>query len=265
MGAEWSLALGTHAPLHALAWGLLAFAAAFGSALLAILLARRLPDRRLAEDSRKAVRVSLEVLSMLVALVLGLMIADAKDTFDSQSASLRRLSAQAVLLDRILEEYGSETAPARAMLRQATQQALARLEVRSTTETGVTLAPRIDMHAFVHAISTLPEPDALKRTLRERAIHLVGEIGQQRLELYVQQDQGMPPVLLGCLLAWVAILFGFYGLLAPPGRAGVLALAAAATGIAAAIFLVEELAAPLDGLIRLSPAPLRDAVNLLGR
>lgn len=264
MGAEWTLALGSHAPLHALYSALFAFAAAFGAAMIATAIAGRLARHHLADENRQAIKVSLGVLSMLVALVLGLMIADAKDTFDSEGATLRRMSAQVILLDRILEQYGPETAPSRKLLHDAARHALLRLEGRLATDPGMTIASRIDMGAFVTSIGNLPQSDALKRTLRERAIGLVGEIGQQRLELYVQQDQGMPRAVLLSLLGWITILFGGYGLLSPPSRVGVIALLASSAGIAAAVFLVEELGAPLDGLIRLSPAPLRDAVILLG-
>lgn len=265
MGGEWTLELGSHGALRSLIAGLVAFAAAFGAALLAMAVARRLPAHHLTPENRQAIKVTLDLLSVLVALVLGLMVADAKDTFDSQSATLRRLSAQAILLDQVLDDYGSETARARLLLRTAVQHALARLEGAERTATPVPIDPRINMREFVSLIGNLPDAGELKRTLRERAVHLVGDMGEQRLQLYVQQDQGMPAAVLASLVGWMAILFAGYGLLSPRNAVGVIALFASAVCIGAAIFLVEELGSPLDGLVRLSPAPLRDAVRLLGR
>jgi hypothetical protein len=264
MGGEWSLVLGSHAPLHAAFMAVVAFAVAFAAAIAAIAAARRLPARHLGPDNRQAIKVTLDLLSVLVALVLGLMIADAKDTFDTQSSTLRRLSAQAILLDQVLEEYGPETGRARALLRSAAKEALSRLEGAERTSSSVSIDPRLNMREFISIIGGLPESTELKRTLRQRAVQLVGDMGEQRLQLYVQQDQGMPPAVLVSLVGWLAILFAGYGLLSPRNAVGVIALFASAVGVAAAIFLVEELGRPLDGLIRLSPAPLQDAVNVLG-
>jgi len=265
MGEEWALGIGGHGALRSVVAALVAFAVAFAAALLAMLVARRLPEYHLGPDNRQAIKVTLDLLSVLVALVLGLMIADAKDTFDSQSASLRRLSAQAILLDQVLEDYGPEAARARVLLRSAAQHALARLEGAERAAAAVPIDPRLNMREFVSIVGNLPDTTELKRTLRERAVHLVADMGEQRLQLYVQQEQGMPTAVLASLMGWMAILFAGYGLLSPRNMVGVIALFAATAGMAAAIFLVEELGSPLDGLVRLSPAPLQDAVKLLGR
>jgi hypothetical protein len=265
MGAEWTLGFDAHAPLHALVSAGIAFLVAFGAAIAGIAIARRLPEHHLAADNRQAIKATLDLLSVLVALVLGLMIADAKDTFDSQSASLRRLSAQTILLDRVLGEYGPETARARAMLREAAAHALRRLEGKETVRPGLPIAPQVNMGEFVAIVGNLPERSELQRSLRLRAAQLLSDLGERRLELFVQQDQGMPRAILISLLGWMAILFAGYGLLSPRNPVGVLALLASSAGMAAAIFLVEDLGSPLDGLVRISPAPLSDALDLLGR
>lgn len=265
MGAEWQLALSSHAPLHALFSALLAFAASFGTAMAGIAIARRLPEHHLANDNRKAIKVALALLSMLLALVLGLMIADAKDTFDLQSGTMRRLSAGTILLDRILGQYGPETGHARALLRGMAVHALARLEGHDPSTAATSIEPHLQFHEFVTIIGNLVETSPMQRTLRARASELIAQLGEQRLELYVQQDQGMPSALLVSVLGWLAILFAGYGLLSPRNVVGVLALLASSVGLAAAIFLVEELGAPLDGIVRVSAAPLRDAVAVLGQ
>ena len=53
------------------------------------------------------------------ALVLGLTIASAKNSYDTQTANVRQLTANLILLDELLEEYGPETRVARGMIRQA--------------------------------------------------------------------------------------------------------------------------------------------------
>jgi hypothetical protein len=51
------------------------------------------------------------------ALVLGLLVASAKGSYDAQSAELTQMSANIALLDRVLAHYGPETKETRDLLR----------------------------------------------------------------------------------------------------------------------------------------------------
>ena len=60
----------------------------------------------------------------MAALVLGLLVASAKNFYDTQSSDLTQLSANVVLLDRVLAHYGPETKEARDLLRRAVTRSL---------------------------------------------------------------------------------------------------------------------------------------------
>ena len=70
--------------------------------------------------------------------------------------------------------------------------------------------------------------------------------------------------MLAILIAWLAIIFMAFGLCAPANHTVVATLFISALA-AAAILLILELERPLSGLISISHAPLRDALNHLGR
>ncbi len=70
-------------------------------------------------DSKDTVRLEMGLIGTLTALVLGLLIASAKNFYDTQS-----MSAKIVLLDRVLAHYGSETKEIRDLLRGAVAQTL---------------------------------------------------------------------------------------------------------------------------------------------
>jgi hypothetical protein len=53
------------------------------------------------------------MVATLSALVLGLLIASAKGSYDSQTTELTELSARVVFLDRVLAHYGPDTREAR--------------------------------------------------------------------------------------------------------------------------------------------------------
>jgi hypothetical protein len=87
---------------------------ALGGAL-GMLVRIRLPDGLIA-DSKEVVRLGAGLMGTVAALVLGLMIASAKNSYDSQTANVRQLTANLILLDELLEQYGPETMEARAIV-----------------------------------------------------------------------------------------------------------------------------------------------------
>jgi len=59
------------------------------------------------------------VVATLAALVLGLLVASAKSTYDARESEINQITANVILLDNLLAKYGEEAQAARASLRQA--------------------------------------------------------------------------------------------------------------------------------------------------
>ena len=99
------------------------FACIFSGSLFGMWL-NQLPERRRSPESRDAVKLATGMLSVLAALVLGLLIASVKNSFDSTDGQIRRFSATLILLNQTLGDYGPETIEARQLLRRYTARAL---------------------------------------------------------------------------------------------------------------------------------------------
>jgi hypothetical protein len=98
---------------------LIVFACIFGGALLGFLLHVSLPEHHLGADSKDIVKLGMGLVGTMAALVLGLLVASAKTSYDAQSAELMQMAANVALLDRGLALYGPETKEERALLRGA--------------------------------------------------------------------------------------------------------------------------------------------------
>src|SRR5882757_10802588 len=100
----------------------IAFLASFVSILIGAAagmgLKRFLPESLLEGGSKEAIRLGAGFLSTLAALVIGLMIASAKNTYDTQNTNIRQLGTNAVLVDQMLTKYGPEAKTARTLLRE---------------------------------------------------------------------------------------------------------------------------------------------------
>jgi hypothetical protein len=102
-----------------IAIALLAFALALAAILVGSVMQRMLPERHLSSDSKEVVKLSMGVVATLAALVLGLLVASAKSTYDARESEINQLTAYVILLDNLLAKYGEGAEPARASLRQA--------------------------------------------------------------------------------------------------------------------------------------------------
>src|SRR5829696_8054600 len=100
---------------------LIAFAAMFGGALLGIGARVRLPPHHLSSSSRDVVRLCIAILATVSSLVIGLLIASAKSSFDERTSSVRHFVAEALLVDRAMARLGPETAQARKQFRDFLQ------------------------------------------------------------------------------------------------------------------------------------------------
>src|SRR3954454_20112526 len=108
-----------------------AFLASFFSILvgaaIGMTLKRFLPPDVLEGGSKEAIRLGAGFLSTLAALVIGLMIASAKNSYDTQNTNIRQLGANVVLVDQMLLKYGPETKTARMLLRELISMAASRI------------------------------------------------------------------------------------------------------------------------------------------
>ena len=109
----------------ATAW--IVFACVCCGALLGMLLRRVLPEDHLNNNSKDVVKLGMGLVATMAALVLGLLVAAAKDQYEAQRDGLDQISAKLILVDAGLAQYGPETAGARELLRRTVAAALDRI------------------------------------------------------------------------------------------------------------------------------------------
>src|SRR6188472_2691110 len=105
-------------PLKALAVSGIVFALIFGGTLLGMLLRSRLPVHHLSTESKEVIRLATALVGTLAALVLGLLVASTRSSYEQTSGQISRMIVDAVVLDWLLAEYGPEATPLRQALRE---------------------------------------------------------------------------------------------------------------------------------------------------
>jgi len=69
------------------------FTVIFGGALAGMILRTSLPDHHLSAESKEVVKLGIGLVGTMAALILGLLVASAKSSFDAQSSELTQASA----------------------------------------------------------------------------------------------------------------------------------------------------------------------------
>jgi hypothetical protein len=249
-----------------MAIGSIACACIFSGALLGMFLRGVLPPHHLSQDSKDVVKLGMGLIGTMAALVLGLLIASAKGSFDTQNTEVKQASANIVLLDRALAQYGPETKEAREVLRRSVAFRLettwpeessrpSRVDTPETTPTVEGLETRVrDLE---------PQTNG-QHWLQARALQIIGDLQHTRWLLFGGGGDSIPFPFLVVLVFWIAVIFASFGLYAPPNGTVVAVLLVCALSVAASIFLVLELSRPFDGILKISGAPLRYALAHLG-
>lgn len=253
--------------MHHMSVSLIVFACIFCSAVLGLYVRGRLPDHHLSDESTSVVKLTIGLIATLAALVLGLLISSAKSAYDTVSSEVTRDAASIILLDRTLAQYGPQTQNVRALLRQNVERGIQVVASNDPVQLASLHRPETYKRGeyFQQKLQDLTPQNDMQRRLQARALEMADSIFALR-ELGLLQAAGSTPMpLLVTLVLWLCIIFGAFGLLTPPNATVIVALFLGALSTSIAIFLILELNTPLDGLVRVSLEPMREALAVIGQ
>ena len=237
----------------------------FAGALFGIFLQKVLPLNHVDSNSKDVVKLGVGLVGTMAALVLGLLIASAKSSFDTQSAELTEMSSKLVLLDRVLAHYGPAAQESRDLVRAAAGRTLDGMELQARTRTSHSDPMSAGSEILYDKIQGLVPANDAQRTIQGQALGLVIALGQMRWLMYEQQASSVSMPLLVVLILWLTIIFVSFGLFAPLNATVLTSLFVSALSFTGAIFLILEMYTPYGGLIQVSNAPLRAALAHLGQ
>jgi hypothetical protein len=242
----------------------LIFALTLGGIALGALLRTTLPQHHLSKESQDVVRLGAGLVATIAALVLGLLIAAAKGSFDTQSGQIRQITADVILLDALLEQYGPETQPIRVAMRSAIGPLADRIWHEKATDAARPFATDTEAESVYIAIQALSPKNDLQRSLQGRAAQISTDLAQTRLLLFAESDGAIPAPFIAILAFWLVIIFASFSLFAALNVTVFSFLALFALSASCAIFLILELSQPFTGLLMIPSGPLRNVLGPLG-
>jgi hypothetical protein len=244
--------------------GIIVFTATFGAALLGTRLHTLLPKHYFDAESKDTVKVGIGLIATMTALVLGLVTASAKNSFDSVNTAVKAFATQTLALDRTLARYGSETGEIRKELKRVVGGRIDLIWPQDSSK-PVSLDPLSGGEEIARAIRKLKPTNDAQRTLQARALDLGETLLQSRWVVTTSIGASVPLPFLAVLLFWLTITFTSFGLFAPRNAMVVAVLFVCALSVASALFLVLEMDGPFDGVLKVSAEPLRAAYARLNQ
>ena len=241
------------------------FVGLVGVILVGARLRRLVPAEHLSTDSKDAVKLALGLIATMTALLLGLLVSSAKNSFDTTRSEVIQMSAKIALLHRILVLYGPQTADARRALRESVAEGVHRTWPAHGRR-PVSLDPNEQMgDAFYGAISRLTPQDETQRALKAEAVTLMVQLAELRSLVQAQAVSSVSKPLLIALVIWLVVIFLGFSILAPSNATSTLALLAGAFSVACAVFIILELDYPFAGVVRIPSEPMIRTLDHLSK
>ncbi len=222
----------------------------------------RLPGG-LGADARDFVKVVVSLMTSMAALLLSLQLSSAKTAFDGQERQVIEVSSQVVFLDRALAQSGPASATARRTLHDTVEGMLRDTWPGVLRGTRLQTPPGADV--LYDEINAIPAANGGERFAKTSSLQTALDIGKT-LRLISEEGRSSATIpLLAVEVAWTTGIFILFGVLTPRDWPALAAIVLSALIVSSAIFLIAQMSSPFSGTIRISSAPLQDALNQMGR
>jgi hypothetical protein len=251
--------------MSALTKAALVAAASFVCGLVGFALQAVLPAQTMT-DAHGMVGAISGLVSLLLALVLGLVIWTSHGVYTSQVSQALALGPIVLQLDHAFEQLGPKGIEGRALLKSQVLSHRERFwgEGRFTRSATSHLVAKEDAHVMAGVLSRVGPTDDRERGLVASAQQAYASMNQTQLLMARQLATPLSPILLVVVIGWSLLLFLTYGLSAPLNIVTAAMAGLGSIAVASAFLLILELTDPYDGLFRISPAGINNVLAAIG-
>jgi hypothetical protein len=221
----------------------------------------------------ETMQLMIGMLVTFAALVLGLLTASVKTTFDQAGYERRDYALQLTQMDQCLRNLGPAGDEARALLRQYTAGVIASTWPHEPRPTGVDfpdtshmpitgaspvlggLLNRIDMQ-----LRATQSADPVRMSLLQDCLADQRSVMLARRTVIESVGSKVSRPFLGILVFWLMVIFSAFGLVAPRNSVSLLGILLCAISLSTVMFIIADLSEPYRGLFAISSDDMRDAL-----
>ena len=237
------------------------FALAWTGALFGMWLRRALPLDHLSSDAKDTIRLAIGLLVTMTSLVLGMLVSSAKTYYDGQKNVVAQMASEIIYLDSLLETFGSESKDLRVELRLDLEVAIDRIWPKEDSRLSE-LKPKDLTRNINEQVEVLVPKNAAEAAAKTQIITTVQGLKKTYWLMFLNSEQTtVSSLLLAVVTSWLVTIFVSFGIFAPPNTTVMITLLICALAVSAAILIIMEMYSPFNGIMRISPVAVRDALS----
>jgi hypothetical protein len=237
------------------------FVTIFGAALLGMFVRRWIPDEHFGTDTKDVIRLVTGITATMSGLVLGMLVSSAKSYYDARNSEVAEIASEILPIDRVLAQYGPETGEIRSQFHVLVEAGVERVW-RSQQSMAVALRPKENGEALLDQLQLMTPKSEAQAAVKTQAIPMIIVLQQTQWRMFLKTQQtSMPVPLLVVVVSWLAAIFASIGLFAPRNPTVLVAFALGALTVSTAVLIIVEMYSPFKGILRISPAPVLDALS----
>ena len=234
-----------------------------GSFFMSVVIRQHIPDSHFNDDAKFVIELSIGLIAAMAALVLGLLTASTKGTFDEYDSAVKNIAANLLEMDNVLTSYGEEARSIRIALRTTMREQ--REVIWGPSSERAVLSQLAHSKPAAESVESLvraltPVSDS-QRSYVVHTLELLQEMKKIRWHTLAGASGSVPGVFLVVLGLWLSVLFASFGLFSPRNITVFVLLLLSVFSVAGAVFVVLEMGDPLNGSIRVSSQPIDDFVE----
>lgn len=241
----------------------IAFALIIASAATGTFLRSKLPEHHLTGDSKDVIKLAVALIATMSALVLALLFASTRTSFERTSGYVSRMTADITELDKLLGEYGPEAKPLRAALRTEIGPLIDSIWTDDAPPPSTSGAAKGHGDSVLYMLRGLTPANKVQASIQARALQVSTDLDQTQLALMSQPGDSISNTFIIVLVIWLMFIFAVFSMSSPPNPTLFAVLGLCILSASAAIYLILELGLPFGGLMQVSPETLRTALKPL--
>jgi hypothetical protein len=233
----------------------------------------RLPETHRTHETMETMRLMLAMLVTFAALVLGLLTASVKGSYDTAARDRQGYALLLTQLDSCLRDYGPGGDAARRDLASYTAGVIASTWPHEPRPTGVSYSNPVGM-PLVGAdpvlagllnragtlIRRLDPPEGVRGKLADACRATFREVEQARRTVIEDVGGSLSAPFYRMLVFWLMVVFAIFGLLAPRNAISLIGIVLCAVSLSSAVFVITDLSHPYGGLMSISSTAMRVAL-----
>lgn len=264
--------------MRALLLSLLSFCLLCASAWGGFGLRRRLGDRHLSEANLQSVSLVSSLLVTFTALVLSLLLASVKNSFDTADRDRRLYAAGLAQLDRCMSHAGPALAGARGELHAYTAAVIASTWPEEPPPTGVAYPdtshmPRVGetpalaalMSGIADALARYAPADSYGQAVATACRQSLAAVQDRRWAVIEDAHGGVSLPFALIVQFWLVLVFVSFGLRGARNAFSAVAIGIGALAISSVIFVILDLDRAYGGLFGISSNAMRQALAVMLR